>query len=162
MRIVEKVFIFLFLLGMLFKMQHYPGGGVFVVISLFSLSFVYLISGFQSINFKKPDLESLDIDYLIKEKVVKKPLVSNFPIGLFITISLNAILFKIQHYPGQTMLFFLGIGSFIFALSYTYIRSREQFGLVVLDNGIRIFVVLLSLISIYWDMISYYLFPLGS
>ena len=159
MRIVEKVLIFVFLLGMLFKFQHYPGGSLMVVISLFALSIIYLISGFQTINLKKPDLESLDTEYLVKVKPVKKVLISNFPIALYISLSLIGFLFKEQHYPGQTVLFVLSLGLLFFAFVYTYVENREQYLSVLFDNKIRLSIVLIAMISNYWDLISYYILP---
>ncbi len=85
MRIAFITTVLLTLVGLLFKIQHWPGAGIICVLGFFTLFVLMIVSGIKSLGSK-----------------VKRPL--NGAERLVAAWLLLALLFKIQHWPGGGIL----------------------------------------------------------
>lgn len=81
----EKAVIGIALVGTLFKLQHWPGASILLVIGLSSLATLYFPMGFYFLTNKS-------------EKIAAA--VS----GLFLSLVPIGIMFKVQHWPGASVM----------------------------------------------------------
>jgi hypothetical protein len=81
----EKAVIGIALVGTLFKLQHWPGAGILLTVGLSSLAMLYFPMGFYFLTNKS-------------EKIAAA--VS----GLFLSYVPLGILFKVQHWPGASVM----------------------------------------------------------
>ncbi len=109
MKIEEKIFFLLFLLGLLLKCYHLPANGLILIVSLSALSTLYFPLAVYSFA-----TGSNEIEKRLSEKT-----------GLFLAIIPIAWLFKIQHYPGANIILFLGIVISLIALFIFYWKKYE-------------------------------------
>lgn len=89
----EKVLFTLFIIGLIFKYNLWPGGSVIVIFSLLGIAFCYFPFGFYFIN-DKP---------VFKNKVGLSILY-----GWLLSIALIGILFKIMFWPGAGPMLIIG------------------------------------------------------
>ena len=80
------------IVGMMFKVMHWPGASVLLVLGLGALAFCFLPFYGYSVLYKLSDNKSKAAGL--------------FGSALFMSIALGA-LFKIQHWPGASMFLFL-------------------------------------------------------
>ncbi len=88
-----------FTIGAIFKIMHYPGASIFLQLAILSISFIFL-----------------PIFFLIKSKEVKA-IKEKFIIGfgvLFGILFCISVLFKIMHWPGSNVMWFIGLGVLFF------------------------------------------------
>ncbi len=114
----EKIILGVFLLGFALKLAHIPGGSIFTVLTMTSLSLMYLLFGFYFLSDKKVD-----------NKTVGFSIISGF---LFSTV-LMGILFKMMHWSGSMVILIVGFISctpiaIISYLNYTKKEHEEQAG----------------------------------
>ena len=140
-----------FIIGLLFKFLHLPGGSIIVILSLGILSILYSSGGF----------------YFFSDKTIKKSNIGfSIAAGLFLSIPLLGILFKIQHYPGATIMLLVGsLVAPVFLVLTLVLKSKATEELKVYYQNmttrtvaITFFTILLyltpvsTLVSIqYWD-----------
>jgi len=86
----EALAISVFLDGFIFKMMHWPGGGVMLIISGGVLSLIYLTRGIKS--FRKERGSGLALSFLV------------LMVYLSVAIAFAGWVFNIQHYPGADLL----------------------------------------------------------
>lgn len=100
-----------FILALLFKFFHLPGGSVLLVLSLLTLSLVYFPFAF----------------YFMCNKTIKQ---QNIPFsvltGMFFSVAVTGILFKIQYWPGSTILLGIAIVPVIVILIVSAILFRKS------------------------------------
>ena len=103
-----------FTIGAIFKIMHWPGAAMMVVLAIASVSFVFL-----------------PIFFLVKTKEVKEKK-EKFILGFgtfFGVLFSISILFKIMHWPGANMLWLMGLGVLFFLFLpmyfFTGIRNPE-------------------------------------
>ena len=109
--------VFLVLLGVNFKIQHWPGAGIMITLGIFCLVFVFLpvalVNSYKNVGNRK-NLALYVVSYLT------------------ILVVMLGALFKIQHWPGAGYLIVLGLPFpfLIFLPVYLFVTSRmEQFEL---------------------------------
>ena len=103
-----------FTIGAIFKIMHWPGAGMMLVLAITSVSFVFL-----------------PIFFLVKKKEVKEKK-EKFILGFgafFGVLFCISTMFKIMHWPGANMLWLIGLGVLFFLFLplyfFTGIRNPE-------------------------------------
>lgn len=99
MRLTEKILFGIALIGLLFKMQHWPFAGVMVVLSLSSLALLYF--PLAAIWFGRPAMRDQVIGFSIAG-------------GFALSTMLIGFLFKLQHWPMANA--YVTLGTFCCAL----------------------------------------------
>jgi len=103
----EKLLSVIFLVGLVFKLLHWPGSGILLVLSLSTISILYFPAAF----------------YFFSDKDIKRQnLVLSIVSGLFLSLIPLGILFKIMYWQGSQ--FFLLMGTvtapIFFVIIYLY------------------------------------------
>jgi hypothetical protein len=93
MRVLEKALVILVLIGIVFKLLHYPGGGLLIVIGLFLLSILYFALGWLLMRDRATKVNRLGI---------------SIPAGLSLSIICSGIMFKLQYWPGSGVMLLAG------------------------------------------------------
>ena len=89
----EKGLAITFLIGILFKLMHWPGASLILVLSLSTLAIIYFPGAF----------------YFFCDKVIKKSnLALSIISGLLLSIIPIGILFKLQYWPGAGLYLLIG------------------------------------------------------
>jgi len=90
----EKALTIVFLIGLSFKLLHWPGAGPLIVISLSTIAMLYFPAAF----------------YFFCDKVIKRQnLALSIVSGLFLSLIPVGILFKIMYWPGGQVYLLIGI-----------------------------------------------------
>ncbi len=107
---IEKAFLIIFIIEIVLKLFHFPGASTLLIISLSTMSMAYFAISF----------------YLFCDKDIKR---QNFglsiPTGIFISVGLIGLLFKIQYWPGLSI--YLAICSVAMAIVFVislYLKSK--------------------------------------
>jgi len=87
------------LLGLLFKFLHWPGGSMMLIMSLGTLSMYY----FMLVQRMPGSTETEETD-VVTALLVKI-------IGFALSIAAIGIMFKMQSYPGASLILYVGVGS---------------------------------------------------
>ena len=104
----EKAVIGIALVGTFFKLQHWPGASILLVIGLSSLAMLYFPLGF----------------YFLTDKSEKIAAVVS---GLFLSLVPLGIMFKVQHWPGASaMLTAAMITAPLVYLALFFMRKKAQ------------------------------------
>ncbi|MFI5151125.1 MAG: hypothetical protein ACHQRM_15440 [Bacteroidia bacterium] len=104
--------LFLLLLGVLFKMQYYPGASIMLILGVALLNLLYL---------------PLLLIYLIRQK--ESPVILKVAQGIAILpawMLTFGILFKIQHWPGASALLFFGMILLLFVFLPLFIIGQVK------------------------------------
>lgn len=159
MKKLEKVFWGLFIIGLLFKIMHWPGAAILTVFSLGLVSSLYFYFGFGLFNsikfrniFKKESYATISSGNLI------------FGVGFGLALSILVIgfLFKFMLWPGANLMLSIGLALLIIALlAYLIFLKMNK---VSLPKGsffrvILVFVLSLSLYLIQSDSIIEFYYP---
>ncbi len=115
---IERVLIGIALFGILFKIQHYPGAGIMLVISLSCLSMMSLLRTAIPIG--------------TKSKLSK---IANTVGSLGGSVAFVGLLFKIQHYPGASVMMMNGIILLSAAFIVSFINADKS--ALLTDRGLR-------------------------
>lgn len=107
----EKVLFTLFIIGLIFKFNLWPGGGVITILSLLGIAFCYFPFGFYFIN-DKP--------------VFKKKVGLSILYGWLLSITLTGILFKLMMWPGSYFMLLIGGISIIPLLIVAFILFNKS------------------------------------
>ncbi len=106
----EKILSIVFIAGILFKLMHWPGGAVLLVLSLMTLAILYFPAAF----------------YFFCDKVTKN---QNLPLsvisGFFLSIIPIGILFKVQYWPGGQAYMLVGAVTAPVILAVTYFLKSK-------------------------------------
>jgi hypothetical protein len=88
----ERILIGVALVGVLFKIQHYPGASLLLLLSLTVLSIIYLVRAFLTYQ----NISGLSkVSYIVS--------------SLGRSILMIGIIFKIQHFLGASLLLLVGL-----------------------------------------------------
>jgi hypothetical protein len=117
---IERVLIGIAIFGVLFKIQHYPGAGIMLVISLTCLSMISLLRTAIPIG--------------SKSKLSK---IANTVGSIGGSIVFVGLLFKIQHYPGASVMMMNGIILLSAAFIVSFINADKS--ALLKDRGLRRF-----------------------
>ncbi len=102
------------ILAVLFKIQHYPGGSVLFLLSLFGLAVLYTFFGFYFFSYKNLKTQVLPLSILA---------------GPALATALLGVLFKIQHYPGaMPMLMGGSLFAFVVAIASLFMFQKSKNG----------------------------------
>jgi len=139
---IEALFIALFCLGYFFKMQHWAGASIILIISALTLTVFYIIRGIRMVI--KERKNSLVIALL------------TFGVYLWVGLVFAGWLFKLLHYPGASMFLYVNIVLFSLLiipvlLRYNYAGEKIWFFtyLKTLKGNIRLLLIVFSVISLH-------------
>ena len=127
MRVVEIILVVIFCIGAFFKINHYPGGSILLIISLGNLSLLYSYFSFILLNgikgrkmFKKSSYEGIPAWRLLMTIIL----------GFGIGVLMLGVLFKVQMYPGFSIMMKIGFMGTIISLTVfvvKYFTSSDAF-----------------------------------
>ena len=104
----EKTVIGIALVGTLFKLQHWPGASILLVIGLSGLAMLYFPMGF----------------YFLTNKAEKTIAAVS---GLFLSFVPLGIMFKVQHWPGASVMLTVGMVTVpLVYLALFFLRKKAQ------------------------------------
>lgn len=89
----EKILFTIFIIGLIFKFNLWPGGAIMTILGLLGIATCYFPLGFYFINHKS---------------VFKKKLGLSILYGWLLSISLIGVLFKIMLWPGSYVMLLVG------------------------------------------------------
>lgn len=131
MKIFEIILSVIFLIGLLFKMMHWPGGSAIIVFSLTILTYYYFIFSFVIFNsiklkriFKKDSYESIGSFKIIMSILL----------GWSLSILVSGMMYKLQNWKNQIDLLLLGLAHSIIILTIYlifYKNKDKRFWMVV-------------------------------
>ncbi|WP_445717365.1 hypothetical protein [Flavobacterium sp.] len=90
---IEKVLSIVFIISLIFKLMHWPGGSPLMVLSLLILAFCYFPFGFYFFSDKNFKTQNIGISVVF---------------GWLLSISLIGILFKLMFWPGYGPMLLIG------------------------------------------------------
>jgi hypothetical protein len=97
MKKTELILYAIAVIALIFKLFHFPGSDILMIISLFFISVMYFIFGFALLN-------NLRFRELFKtdsfKRISTNQIIGGIGTGIALSIGLIGILFKIQGYPG--------------------------------------------------------------
>lgn len=107
---IEKTFVVLAIIGVIFKLLDWPGSGIFMIISLTFLSMLYFPGAF----------------YFFADKSMKR---QNTPLsivaGLVLSITTIGMLFRFMYWPGGAPILFIGLVGIPFVLGgILFLKSK--------------------------------------
>ncbi len=129
----EKVFASIFLVGLIFKLLHWPGAGVLIVISLSTLAFFYFPLAF----------------YFFCDKQIKRQnLALSIISGFFLSIIPIGVMFKLQYWPGAQVQLLAGLftAPIIFVVVY-FLQKKSSEDLVLYYKNMFNRTLLLSILT---------------
>ncbi|RZJ67447.1 MAG: hypothetical protein EOO50_05520 [Flavobacterium sp.] len=107
----ESAFTGLFLIGIIFRLLHFPGGSLFVILALSTLALLYFPFGFFFLS-----------DKSIKNQNTALSIVT----GLFLSTLVIGIEFGILNWPGANVLLIIGAISVIITLALTLSQKQTN------------------------------------
>jgi hypothetical protein len=111
MKLAEKILILIAIIGLIFKLMNWPFAGLILTISLTSLSILYI--GFSYFLYKKTEKNNIALSIIS---------------GVFLSILLNGILFKLMHWPLAGIQLLLGImhTAIIFVIAFILFFTSDN------------------------------------
>jgi hypothetical protein len=131
---------FLLMAGILFKVQHWPGAGILLTIGIVAIVFLFLPT-FLYVKIK--DSEKKELNPILIVGVVA---------GM---IHIIGLLFKIMHWPGASLLFFVGPMVFVIIFLPWYALK------VYKDKEYVAFEFIFLLVGVIWFILTSTLFNLN-
>ena len=137
---IEKIICLTFILSLIFKLLHWPGGSVLMILSVLFLVLLYFPLGFYIFNEDK--------------KRLKENIGISFIFGWFLSISLVGILFKLMLWPGSKSMLIIGFASslILFIVASMLKNKRNETDKVYFKNLLirtgTIFVITLLLLLV--------------
>lgn len=146
MKRVEKVFLIILIVSLIYKYLYGVGSSLLLLLSINILAVFYLYFSFALLN----DIEFRKIFKKASyPKNVRKRLAISIFTGIAISTSLMGILFKIQDYPGADLLLLASLG-FTMALSLiTLYKNYKVDGDFYFNVFIRVGITALIIISMF-------------
>lgn len=89
----EKVLASIALLGILFRLMHWPGGAFLLIIAIGILSMVYFPFGFYFLSGRTIQQQSVPL---------------SLGVGMGLSTTIVGILFKLMHWPGALVMLIVG------------------------------------------------------
>jgi hypothetical protein len=87
MKIAERICIILAVAGLLFKLMHWPGAGIMIVLGFSALSMIYFILGWLLFRARKSKATIWGLA---------------IPAGFFLSTAVIGVMFKLQYWPGSS------------------------------------------------------------
>lgn len=130
----EKGLAIAFLVGLLFKYLHWPGGGLILVISLSTIAMLYCPGAF----------------YFFSDKAIKKQnLALSIISGFFLATIPIGVLFKLQYWPGAQVNLLVGTVAAPIILGVTlFLKSKAADDLKTYYKNMTIRTVILTTLTV--------------
>ena len=130
----EKGLTIAFLIGLIFKYLHWPGGGLILVISLSTMAILYCPGAF----------------YFFSDKTIKKQnLALSIISGFFLAIIPIGVLFKLQYWPGAQVNLLVGAVTAPIILGVTlFLKSKAADDLKTYYKNMTIRAVTLTTLTV--------------
>jgi len=123
MKLFEKIFTGIIVVGLIFKFTFLPGGSILIVFGLFLLAMIYYPLGFLFFNeiplkrvFKKVSYKGISAARII----------GAIGLGMGLATVLVGLLFKIQHFPGANANLFGGLFLTLIVLIIAGMKYRKS------------------------------------
>ncbi len=143
-RKIEKVLVVVIIVGVLFKILHFPGAYPLIIIGVGSLSILYFLSSVSN-----KSVGATWIHNLFTDKDDNNLLVPNLVFGYVFSIGLIGILFKVMRYPGDRPMLTVAVIGFGIAFLVSYFQLKDKFMEKVGPYFTRIFIIA-GLVSIFY------------
>lgn len=136
----EKTLTIIFLVGLIFKLLHWPEAGIILVISLSTIAMLYFPGAF----------------YFFCDKVIKRQnLALSIVSGLFLSLIPLGILFKIMYWPGGHLYLLIGtVTAPIILIVVYFLKSKTTDDLATYYKNMFVRTTVLTVLTI-----SFYLIP---
>lgn len=135
----EKALSIIAIIGVLFKLMHWPGGGVILVLSLSTLSIIYFPGSFYFFS-----------DKTIKQSNRALSIVS----GIFLSLIPIGVLFKIQYYSGSSTILIVGLMTVpVFLALSIYLKSKASEELKTYYNNMILRTTIWSILALFFYLI---------
>lgn len=111
----EKILSVVFIIALIFKILHWPGGSMLLILSLMGLCFCYFPLGFVFFKTKGMKSEKVGVSIVF---------------GWLLTVSIIGILFKLMYWPGAAFMLIVGTMTSFFLSIVAYVllnKSEENF-----------------------------------
>ena len=89
----EKIFAALFIIGLVLKSIHIPGGNSLLILTLVTLSIAYFPFGF----------------YMLSGSKMQQNIGLSIGVGMVLSVSVIGILFRVMHWPGAAVMQIFGL-----------------------------------------------------
>lgn len=109
---VERLVATMLILGLLFKIQHWPGAGVLLVVSISTLAMLYWAGTWALLGSGQKDSV--------------KPTVVGFALGFAYSIVAVGIMFKLQHWPGGQVMVIVGLISSVLCHIWHWFSVQDK------------------------------------
>lgn len=124
MKRMEKILWSLFIVGLLFKIMHWPGAGILTIFSLAFISVLYFYLGIGLFN-------NLSINSMFKKESYshnqRYNLLFGAVFGIILATLVIGFLFKFMLWPGGNMMLSIGLISILIILSiYLLIKNNSK------------------------------------
>lgn len=143
MKKTEKILWSTFIVGLLFKIMHWPGAGILTVLSLALVSILYFYSGIGLFN-------NLSAKQMFQKKSYQHKKRFNILFGalfgLVLSILVIGFLFKFMLWPGGNMMLSIGLISLLIVVSFYLVLKSK--GKVFIAKSAFVRVSLVSFISL--------------
>lgn len=106
----EKVLAIIVILSTLMKMFHVPGGSVFLILSLLTLTILYFPLGF----------------YFLSDKSYKENTITSIIFGWLLSVCFVGIMFRIMHWPGAIVMNIVGSMTSLSLAIFIYFKYKNS------------------------------------
>ncbi|MDA9261794.1 hypothetical protein N9P38_00375 [Flavobacteriales bacterium] len=146
MKKIEKVLWGLFILGLIFKLNHWPFAGILTVLSLGLVASFYFYFGFGLFN-------NIKLKHLLKKEnyssIPKPNIAFGFLFGISLSLIIFGFLFKFMIWPNANFILITGIIFLLVCLAFYFVLLSQKKVSIPKNSFIRILVVGLLGLSIY-------------
>lgn len=127
MKRLERIVGLIAVIGIVFKLLHFPGGSLLTVLSFAVLSLFYFLLGFLLFNGVR--LRDVDRTDALKN-IGTQQIILTVVLSIALSMVLIGVLFKIQLWPGGTLQ--LSLGLFVTAVTlavalFFYLRTKRAY-----------------------------------
>lgn len=137
---IEKTILVLFLIALLFKFLHWPGGSIILILSLCALSILYFPLAFYTFSIKE----------IKKEKIL-----ISIGYGWLLSVCFIGVLFKLMYWPSAS--FIISIGSFfsiILSVLALYLYKKSDSTFLQFHKNLAIRTITICILSLFFSVIS--------
>lgn len=106
----EKVLAIIVILSTLMKMFHVPGGSVFLILSILTLTILYFPLGF----------------YFLSDKSYKENTITSIIFGWLLSVCFVGIMFRIMHWPGAIVMNIVGSMTSLSLAIFIYFKYKNS------------------------------------
>lgn len=132
--VIEIILVLIFAVSLVLKLLNLGFGGTFIILSMSSLAMIYFLIGYQP---AKPDTPPLN-RFIYKLTYLAS------------SVTVLAILFRIQHYHGYEQMIFIGCAPLAISLFLGFFLKPGMERRMI----IRTFVILIIALVLYYSPIS--------